>query len=417
MPSKQDSIDKRFALVDTAGELRYPYKKSQRATGKRGFVVGNDRQGEGLYLDNLEEVIHSVVVDGRRLRVTVDPPTKGKGSNGLSLHAMREVQGYVIAEELSYLVAGASVAPLGTPADYPRPASIPDSSLFAVCGVVSAADLTRLAADGDGSCLIRPANWSTVANELEARPVGMPPIPFFLVEEGAVAGALWVADIQSVRRSAGPSALVMLGSLAKLLEPIACELLTNFHTGRPVTEHMQADVPCVMSAGVVEALAQRLPAQVFEGEPLRPEASQAARDLAEDSECAQLPETVRIVLANARVGQGGYRTRMLKLWGAQCAVTECAIEKVLVASHAKSWVESTNLQRLDEYNGLLLSASLDKLFDGGLVAFSDDGQLLVSKALSDADLESVGLSRAWRLRMVAPHHLAYLQAHRQKHSL
>lgn len=366
--SKQESIDKRFALVDTAGELRYPYKKSQRGTDRRGFVVGNDRHGEGSYLDSLEEVIRAVVFGGRRLRVTVDPPTKGKGSNGLSLHAMREVRGYVLAEELKHLIANAPIAPLGTPADYPRPASIPDSSLLAVWGVVSASDLTQLISAGGGApCLVRPANWSTVANELDSRPEGMPPIPLFLADEGVVAGASWVADIEWVRRGPGPSATVTLRSLGKLLEPVAPELLTNFHTGEPLDDLIQTDVPCVMSSDVAAAHSRRLPAQAFEGESLEPEATQAERDVAADPQCAEVPETVRIALANARVGQGGYRKRMLKLWGEQCAVTRCSIEKVLVASHAKPWAESTNFERLDEYNGLLLSASIDKLFDGGVV--------------------------------------------------
>jgi len=415
--SKQESIDKRFALVDTAGELRYPYKKYHRATGKYGFAVGRDRYGAGIYLDNLEDVIRSVVFDGRLLRVTVDPPTKGKGSNGLSLHAGREVRGYVIADEFKHLVAGAPLAPLGSPANYPRPTSIPDSRLLAVWGIASGKDLKRLSSAERGELhLMRSANWSTMSAELKRKRLGMEQMPLLLAEEGAGNGAVWIADIESIETGPGPSAVVELRNLGRLLKPVPPALLSNFHTGESLAAPIETDVPCVMSVEVAASLSQRLPAQAFEDEPLLPEARQAELEVAADPQCADAPDTVRRALANARIGQGGYRKRMLKLWGSTCAVTGCSIQEVLVASHAKSWAESTNAQRLDEYNGLLLAASIDRLFDGGLIGFDDEGHMLVSETLTDADLISVGLSRTSGLRTVEARHRVYLQAHRHNHA-
>jgi predicted restriction endonuclease len=104
----------------------------------------------------------------------------------------------------------------------------------------------------------------------------------------------------------------------------------------------------------------------------------------------------------------------MKLWGRKCAVTGCDIQQVLIASHAKPWAESSNNERLDAYNGLLLSAHVDKLFDSGLISFSDKGELLISEEVDDASLAALGLSRKSSLRFVKKEHIPYLAAHRAR---
>lgn len=87
---------------------------------------------------------------------------------------------------------------------------------------------------------------------------------------------------------------------------------------------------------------------------------------------------------------------------------------VLVASHAKSWASSTNAERLDEYNGLILAASIDRLFDAGLISFSDDGRLL-HKTVLGSELVAIGLADESRLRFVSGRHRPFLAAHRKQH--
>ena len=140
--------------------------------------------------------------------------------------------------------------------------------------------------------------------------------------------------------------------------------------------------------------------------------AEAAAQVDADPQCQDLSPTQRLALVNARIGQGGYRQRMLRLWGGQCAVTACMTPCALVASHAIAWTYSTNEQRLDEFNGLLLAASIDRLFDNGLISFSDDGSLLVDPSLVDEDLGAIGLSRVSCIRKLDPRHLPYLAAHR-----
>ena len=66
------------------------------------------------------------------------------------------------------------------------------------------------------------------------------------------------------------------------------------------------------------------------------------------------------------------------------------------------------------YNGLLLVATLDSLFDAGLVSFSPKGALLVSPRLGKRLMAQVGLSPGMRLRRVPQGHKPFLAWHRRR---
>ena len=129
----------------------------------------------------------------------------------------------------------------------------------------------------------------------------------------------------------------------------------------------------------------------------------------------QNTEVLRMV--RQRVGQQAYRQAMLDYWGSACAMTGLALPQALRASHAKPWAEcATDAERLDVYNGFLLSANLDALFDSFLISFSEEGWVLVSDYIAPPDRERLGLGAhgAIRLRWVAPQHHAYLGPHRER---
>ena len=140
----------------------------------------------------------------------------------------------------------------------------------------------------------------------------------------------------------------------------------------------------------------------------------AAREIDADPKCAGVSATVRLALVEARIGQGGYRKKLIEIWDGRCALTGCSLSQVLVASHAKPWSDSSNDERLDGYNGLLLAAHVDKLFDSGLISFNDDGQLLREDELDDDALLLLGIPLDAKLRFVAPRHIPYLVSHRQR---
>ncbi len=61
-----------------------------------------------------------------------------------------------------------------------------------------------------------------------------------------------------------------------------------------------------------------------------------------------------------RLGQGKYRQGVIYIWK-KCAVTELGRVDLLIASHIKPWKKSTSAERIDPYNGLLLSPTLGKV--------------------------------------------------------
>lgn len=118
-------------------------------------------------------------------------------------------------------------------------------------------------------------------------------------------------------------------------------------------------------------------------------------------------------MVKQRIGQNTYRQSLMDYWGGACAVTGVNVPEVLRASHAKPWAEcETDDERLDVYNGFLLTANLDALFDKFLISFDDDGKLLISERILPEQRKAMGLYEDLRLRWIDQRHLAYLQWHR-----
>lgn len=86
----------------------------------------------------------------------------------------------------------------------------------------------------------------------------------------------------------------------------------------------------------------------------------------------QVDETTRKRLIDARLGQGNFRERLIEYWMG-CAVTGLTLVNILRASHIKPWHLSSNFERLDAFNGLLLSPNMDALFDQGYISFTKQG--------------------------------------------
>lgn len=119
-------------------------------------------------------------------------------------------------------------------------------------------------------------------------------------------------------------------------------------------------------------------------------------------------------LVRQRVGQDVFREALLDYWGGACAVTGLALPDVLRASHAKPWADCTSdEERLDAFNGLLLVAHLDALFDRGLITFDARGDMVIASHLAADHRALLHLGEGLRLRWVAPEHLPFLQWHRE----
>lgn len=104
-----------------------------------------------------------------------------------------------------------------------------------------------------------------------------------------------------------------------------------------------------------------------------------------------IPETEREALVMARRGQGKFK-KNVQLHESRCRVTGVDRIEHLIASHCKPWRDcGSNQERLDGENGLLLTPSIDHLFDRGFITFENSGRLLVSSVAHKESLRRMGV--------------------------
>ena len=122
-------------------------------------------------------------------------------------------------------------------------------------------------------------------------------------------------------------------------------------------------------------------------------------------------ETDGLALVKARIGQGKFRDSLLKKFGVACVVTGINQEVFLVASHIKPWAVSTNDERLDENNGLLLFCLHDRAFDLGFMSFSKTGEPIFSEDLTESVRDELTRNTSGRLK-VSKEVAIYMDYHR-----
>lgn len=121
--------------------------------------------------------------------------------------------------------------------------------------------------------------------------------------------------------------------------------------------------------------------------------------------------TMKESLINARRGQGIFRDRLEDIESG-CRVTEVIDRRFLIASHIKPWRYSSDEERLDGNNGLLLSPHIDKLFDRFYISFTDDGDIIVIQDASRDVLRKWGVERCKIIKPFNTKQRSYLAYHR-----
>ncbi|HUO87460.1 MAG TPA: HNH endonuclease [Thermoanaerobaculia bacterium] len=183
--------------------------------------------------------------------------------------------------------------------------------------------------------------------------------------------------------------------LTELSEPFALQLA-----------HLVGnEVEAIARSETVAALdLERHPELVLWEEHLR-------RDIEADE---TIPSTDREALVIARRGQGLFRDRV-RLRESHCRLTGVDRLEHLRASHCKPWRDSTNEERLDGDNGLLLTPSADHLFDRGFLSFEADGRLLISPVAHRPSIERMGVpSEGTDVGGFTPEQARYLEFHRDQ---
>ncbi|MDE3182846.1 MAG: HNH endonuclease [Bacteroidota bacterium] len=124
-------------------------------------------------------------------------------------------------------------------------------------------------------------------------------------------------------------------------------------------------------------------------------------------------ETERKGLVTSRVGQGAYRKSILFRWDFKCAVTNYAKNEILIASHIVPWKGSSNDERLDVNNGILLSPTYDALFDKHLISFENTGKIILSDPLLKSNYKEIGISGKEVIKKLSINNYPYLEKHRE----
>lgn len=132
-------------------------------------------------------------------------------------------------------------------------------------------------------------------------------------------------------------------------------------------------------------------------------------DIAEVINGSNINKTEKQRMISSRVGQGEFRRGLLEYWK-ECAVTQAKNTSMLLASHIKPWSMSNDFERLDKFNGLLLSPNIDRAFDLGLISFDSHGRILFSPKLHDK--QDFGLNGTMKIK-IEHQHKYYLEFHRE----
>jgi hypothetical protein len=103
-----------------------------------------------------------------------------------------------------------------------------------------------------------------------------------------------------------------------------------------------------------------------------------------------IQETEREAIVRARRGQGLFKQRVMHI-ETRCRITGVDHLNHLVASHCKPWRDCSNEERVNGENGLLLTPSIDHLFDRGFIGFEDSGNLIISPVAHRPSLQRMGV--------------------------
>lgn len=126
-----------------------------------------------------------------------------------------------------------------------------------------------------------------------------------------------------------------------------------------------------------------------------------------------IKRTVKAREVLQREGQRELRNLVASKSGC-CCVTGLKIDSMLIVSHIKDWKYSTNEERLDPENVLLLAKNYDAAFDRKLISFDSSGRLLKSNSISWKELALLGIKKSARLTQLSEKREKYLAWHRDR---
>ena len=113
----------------------------------------------------------------------------------------------------------------------------------------------------------------------------------------------------------------------------------------------------------------------------RVELEKELSDIMSNNVFKNIEETEQLIYTKARIGHSKLKKMLVEKYGC-CKICGLSDARFLIASHIKPWSQSTNYERLDFNNILLLCPHHDAVFDKGYITFDRDGVIMISSELT-----------------------------------
>lgn len=123
--------------------------------------------------------------------------------------------------------------------------------------------------------------------------------------------------------------------------------------------------------------------------------------------------TEKEVLTVVRTQQAKFRKELLKHLK-YCPITLVNDQRLLVASHIKPWCLSNDREKVDIFNGFILTPLYDKLFDSGLITFTSKKRMYISPSLSKSTVQKLNLHNEYYSNLPVEGREKYLEFHNDK---
>jgi HNH endonuclease len=178
----------------------------------------------------------------------------------------------------------------------------------------------------------------------------------------------------------------------------------NQHVVLAAVPPLMASTLSGLLSGEIERIVETITESV--GRSLADEAAEAAIQQRTDLSAAQKAD-----LLKARYGHGAFRTSV-EINERSCRITGVLDRRHLWARHIKPWSECNDAERLDGFNGLLMSPHIAHLFERGYISFQNDGDVLVSQELNPVVLENWHILLPHNVGQFRPEQCYFLDYHR-----
>jgi hypothetical protein len=209
-------------------------------------------------------------------------------------------------------------------------------------------------------------------------------------------------------------ARIVPGRFVDLPSPLTFETLSTLLRGalsivdsplQPGSERSETRV-----YSINDGVAQRLVHALLVGDPV---AGGALGDaMAAALGASERDDTAVEALTSARLGGGQFGDDVFALWGGACAATGTTNRGLVQVVPIKPWVLASDEERLDPQNGLPLTPTWHVAFSSGLIAFEDDGLIMLGRDLDAEDARKAGIDPEFRLALKGERQATYLAAHR-----